>query len=95
MHHPLPTGSVNVPPRMCSVTETLRSAVENSGMSLNQLQYATSIPRQVLSLFVKEGRYLNGRTIDKLACYFGLTLQPVALHGRTGRKGGRHAPAPH
>ena len=58
------------------VTETLRRAIEQAGVSLYKIAKLTGIEQSTLSRFVRGERGLDGNSIDKLAEYFGLELKP-------------------
>ena len=63
-------------PRMGTVTEDLRNALEQSGESRYAVSKATGIPQSGLSRFAN-GYSLRGENIDKLAEHLGLELRPV------------------
>jgi plasmid maintenance system antidote protein VapI len=58
-----------------SVTETLRRAISDAGVSRYAIAKATGIEQSALSRFIHGERGLDGTSIDKLAEYFGLELQ--------------------
>lgn len=57
------------------MTQTIRCAVKDSGIELNELTRRTGVPTSVLSRLVTGKTLPSGATIDALADYFGLTLQ--------------------
>jgi hypothetical protein len=60
---------------MATVTETLRRAVEESGVSRYAIGKATGIPASTLSRFVASGAGLRSETLDSLCVYLGLELK--------------------
>jgi plasmid maintenance system antidote protein VapI len=63
------------------VTETLRRAIEQAEASRYAIAKATKIEQSSLSRFVHGERGLDGTSIDKLAEYFGLELNPKKKRG--------------
>jgi len=61
-----------------TMAETLRKAVEDSGMTVAAISRGAGIAQPVLHRFVSGERDLTLRTADKLAVYFGLELRPRA-----------------
>lgn len=61
---------------MGTVSEDLRTALNNSGQTRYAVSMATGIPQSVLSRFV-HGYTLRGENTDKLAAHLGLELRPV------------------
>ena len=61
------------------MTDTIRSAVKDSGIELNELTRRTGVPTSVLSRLVTGKTLPSGATIDALADYYGLTLQPARM----------------
>ena len=63
-------------------TDTLRQAMERSGLTRYQISQETGIAESVLSRFASGERTLSGQNIDKLADYLGLELKPKRRKGR-------------
>jgi plasmid maintenance system antidote protein VapI len=61
---------------MSEITDKLRQAVRDAGLSVNAVATAAGIPQPVLHRFMSGERDLTLRTAQKLADYLGLTLQP-------------------
>jgi plasmid maintenance system antidote protein VapI len=58
------------------ITDALRQAIADSGMNFKALERETGVLRQCLMKFARGEQSLRGDLMDKLAAYFGLTLQP-------------------
>lgn len=67
------------------MTETLRTAIRDSGESLYAIAAATGLQRPSLSRFMGKGQSLRLDMADRLAAHFGLELRPVA--SRRSKKG--------
>ena len=61
-----------------SITDSLKAAIEESGLSFLALQKQTGVTRQSLMSFVKGERTMQLNMADKLAEFFKLELQTVA-----------------
>jgi len=61
-----------------SITDSLKAAIEESGLSFLALQKQTGVTRQSLMSFVKGERTMQLNMADKLAEFFELELQPIA-----------------
>jgi hypothetical protein len=61
-------------PPMTTVSEQLRKALEQCGVTRYQVSKDTGIPASVLSRFVAGGKGLRSENIDKLCTYLGLVL---------------------
>jgi plasmid maintenance system antidote protein VapI len=59
---------------MKSVTDQLRDAIENCGLSQLQIAKAADVHQAALNRFVRRERGLTDRAIDKLCKYFGMRL---------------------
>ena len=59
------------------ITETLRRAINESGLSFLALEKATGVLRQSLMPFARGEAGINIDAADKLAVYFGLELTPL------------------
>lgn len=59
-----------------SLSESLKRAVGESGLTVFALAHAAGVAQPVLHRFVRGGRDLTLRTAEKLAAYFGLELLP-------------------
>jgi plasmid maintenance system antidote protein VapI len=68
---------------MTTMTQTLRKAVRDSGLSLYAIAAAAGLKRPSLSRFMAGTQSLRLDMADRLAAYFGLELRT-----RRGRKGG-------
>jgi len=60
-----------------TMTEVLRRAILEGGVSLLQLSKQTGVERASLSRFVHGKNSLRLDIADKLAAHFGLTLTPA------------------
>ena len=60
-----------------SVTDALRKAISDSGMTFKALERESGVVRQSLMKFARGERHLRGDMIDKLAAYFELELAPM------------------
>ena len=58
------------------ITEALRRAIAESGMTFLALERATGVIRQSLMPFARGEAGINVDAADKLAAYFGLELLP-------------------
>jgi hypothetical protein len=58
------------------ITEALRRAIAESGLSFKRLEKETGVLRQSLMKFAQGEQGLQGSACDKLASFFGLKLQP-------------------
>ena len=58
------------------ISDALRQAIVDSGLSFKALERETRVLRQSLMKFVKDEQSLRLDVADKLAAYFGLELQP-------------------
>ncbi|MCA9279601.1 MAG: helix-turn-helix transcriptional regulator [Phycisphaeraceae bacterium] len=58
-----------------TVSEQLRNAIENSGLSRYRISQDTGVPASVLSRFVAGGHGMRSENIDTLCKYFGLELK--------------------
>ncbi len=56
------------------MTDALRRAIRDSGMTMKGLERETGVTRQSLMKFVAGERSMRLDMADKLADYFGLTL---------------------
>ena len=59
------------------MTERLRQAIEESGLTVSALAAQAKIPQPMLQRFVVGKRDLRMKTADKLAVYFNLELAPI------------------
>jgi plasmid maintenance system antidote protein VapI len=62
---------------MARISETLRQAVRDSGLPLQQIAEAAGVERASLSRFIRGQRTLRLDMADRLAAYFGLQLKPA------------------
>jgi plasmid maintenance system antidote protein VapI len=62
---------------MATISETLRQAVRDSGLPLQQIAEAAGVERASLSRFIRGQRTLRLDMADRLAAYFGLQLKPA------------------
>ncbi len=58
------------------ITDALRRAIADSGMTFKGLERETGVLRQSLMKFARGEQYLRGDACDRLAAYFGLELRP-------------------
>ncbi len=59
------------------ISETLRAAINESGLSFQALEKATGVIRQSLMPFARGEASISLPAVEKLAIYFGLELQPA------------------
>ena len=57
-----------------SLTEQLRQAIDDSGLSLNAISKATGTPYAAIHGFVNNDREITLKTADKLVELFGMRL---------------------
>lgn len=67
------------------ISEALRCAINESGMTFLALEHETGVIRQSLMPFARGEAGINVDAADKLAVYFGLELRPVAKTKRKGK----------
>ncbi len=60
--------------RADTVSEALRRAIRDSGLSLYRVSKDTGVPYAVVHRFVAHGRPVALRTFDKLCAYMGMRL---------------------
>ena len=65
------------------ITETLRAAINASGLPFLALERETGVIRQTLTPFARGEAGINIDAADKLAVYFGLELRPVTRKAAT------------
>jgi plasmid maintenance system antidote protein VapI len=58
------------------LTDALRRAISQSGISFKALEKATGVLRQSLMKFVRGEQSLRLDAADRLAAFFGLELRP-------------------
>ena len=66
------------------ISETLRRAINESGLSFLALEKATGVIRQSLMPFARGEASISLAAVEKLAIYFGLELQPATKPKRKG-----------
>ena len=59
-----------------NITETLRTAINESGLPFLTLEQQTGVIRQSLMPFARAESSISLAAADKLADYFGLELRP-------------------
>jgi hypothetical protein len=64
------------------ITDVLRKAIADSGVTFIGLERATGVLRQSLMRFARGEGCLRGDAYDKLAAFFGLELKPKAKRGK-------------
>ena len=57
-----------------TLTDQLRDAVHDSGLSINHIAFVAGIPQPVLQRFIRGGRDIRLDTANHLAAYFGMRL---------------------
>lgn len=62
------------------MTDSLRSAIEQSNLTFLALERATGLKRQSLMKFMAGKTSLRLDMADKLASYFGLDLVPIGAN---------------
>lgn len=60
--------------RRTSVSETLRKTIEDSGLSLLEIERQTGVSNAIINRFIHGKRGLNLSSVDRLAEFFGLEL---------------------
>ena len=74
-----------------TISEQLRQAIRDSGLSLNAISKATGVAPPVLWHFMTEGDDHRDirleRTADRLAAYFGMSLTKEAAPAKRVHKG--------
>jgi hypothetical protein len=58
------------------ISDALRQAIVQSGLSFLRLEQETGVLRQSLMRFTRGEQVLRGDAYDKLSIFFGLRLQP-------------------
>jgi hypothetical protein len=58
------------------ISDALRQAIVQSGLSFLRLEQETGVLRQSLMRFARGDQVLRGDAYDKLSVFFGLRLQP-------------------
>jgi hypothetical protein len=66
------------------ISDALRQAIADSGISFKGLERETGVKRQSLMKFARGEQSLRGDFMDRLAEFFGLELQPMQK-GKKGR----------
>jgi len=59
-----------------TITDVLRAAIGNSGLTRYRIAKETGIPEGNLRHFIEGGMSIRLTSADKLAAYFGLRLTP-------------------
>jgi len=57
-----------------TLTDQLREAVDDSGLSINHIATCARIPQPVLQRFIRSERDIRLDTANHLAAYFGMRL---------------------
>lgn len=70
-----------------AVSDTLRRAIEGSGMTRYRIAQETGINESTLSRFVASGKGLSMDNCDRLCAYLGLELKPKGTRRKAA--GGR------
>ncbi len=73
---------------MVTISDILRQAIRDSGLSVRRLSIHTGINRLCITRFL-EGYQLTSDNMDALAHYFDLTIAPIPA--RTVNKRGKRA----
>lgn len=60
-----------------SLSDQLRRAIRDSGLSANAMSKEVGIPQPTISMFLQGKDILLEKNGDKLAAYFGLELRPA------------------
>jgi plasmid maintenance system antidote protein VapI len=71
------------------IAEPLRKAIRESGQSVTSIAKATGIPQPVLSRFMNGQDIRVEATAEKLARYFGMTIEPPAKSAKPAKGKGR------
>ena len=64
------------PPQLKNLTDTLRDAINGSGLAFIELERRSGVIRQSLMKFARGEQSLRLDQADKLAAFFGLQLTP-------------------
>ena len=64
------------PPQLKNLTDTLRDAINGSGLAFIELERRSGVIRQSLMKFALGEQSLRLDQADKLAAFFGLQLTP-------------------
>lgn len=67
-----------------TISDALRKAIANSGLSFKALERETGVLRQSLMKFARREQSLRGDLMDRLAAFFGLKL--IKQKGSKGKK---------
>ena len=65
------------------ITDALKQAIENSGLSIKALERETGVSRQSMMHFMRGTRTLRLDIADKLATFFKLDLRPATDNATT------------
>jgi plasmid maintenance system antidote protein VapI len=69
-----------------SITEQLKKAIRDHDGSVYSVSKGAGVPTPTLSRFMAGTRGIHGETVDKLAAFFGLELQPKAKPAKSKAK---------
>ena len=70
-----------------AISEQLREAIRNSGLSVYRIAKDSGVPQQTLQRFMTHERDVRlAQTADKLASYFKLELAPQQTAGKSAKK---------
>jgi hypothetical protein len=62
---------------MPTISDLIRERIKTSGTPVSTLSYECRIPLPSLYRFKNQQKKLSTENLEKLAIYFGLSLQPV------------------
>ena len=65
------------------ITDALKQAIENSGLSIKALERETGVSRQSMMHFMRGTRTLRLDIADKLATFFKLDIRPAIDNATT------------
>lgn len=71
---------------MDTVTDSIKKAVQDSGLSIRNLSKLSGVPRIPLNRFMNGQTELRLSMVDLLAEFFGLELKPVEKKKKRGNK---------
>lgn len=71
-----------VPPKGVALTDVLREAIRDSGLSLNKLAEQAGVPVPSLSHFMRGTRSLSLPVAEKLMAVLGIQVTPPAAPAR-------------
>lgn len=71
------------------IEQTLRDAIERSGLTRYVIAKGSGVSYEALMRFLDEGRDIRLSTVEKLAAFFEMELVPTKKAASTGRRSKR------